>query len=124
MLEENNFTAIETIRKEYADAQAELEKKHQNEIRNLKEQLDIEKQSWEQNYLKKQVSPIKLKASDTANQIFNHLKENWAIQKERELKDQLKRERDKDIEALISRLESEATLAREEADRTAENRVK
>jgi 5-azacytidine-induced protein 1 len=52
------------------------------------------------------------------------LKENWFIQKEREMKDQLKRERDKEIEALINRLETEATLAREEADRTAENRIK
>ena len=66
--------------------------------------MDIEKQSWEQNYLKKQ--------------------DNWSIQKEREIKDQLKRERDKEIEALIMRLETEATLAREEADRTAENRIK
>ena len=95
---------IETIKKEYAEAQAELEKKHQTEIKNLKEKLDIEKQSWEQNYLKKQ--------------------ENWSIQKEREIKDQLKRERDKEIDTLIARLETEATLAREEADRTAENRIK
>jgi 5-azacytidine-induced protein 1 len=56
MLEENNFNAIESTRKEYSSAQAEMEKKHQSEIQNLKEKLDIEKQSWEQNYLKKQVS--------------------------------------------------------------------
>lgn len=56
MLEENNFNTIETIKKEYTNSQSELEKKHQAEIQNLKEKLDIEKQSWEQNYLKKQVS--------------------------------------------------------------------
>ena len=70
----------------------------------MKEKLEIEKQSWEQNYIKKQ--------------------ENWIIQKERELKDQVKRERDKEIELLINRLESESTLGREEADRAAENRIK
>lgn len=46
------------------------------------------------------------------------------MQKERELKEQVKRERDKEIELLISRLESESALSREEADRTAENRIK
>ena len=29
MLEENNYNSIETIRKEYAHSQAEMEKKHQ-----------------------------------------------------------------------------------------------
>lgn len=51
-------------------------------------------------------------------------KENWKIQRERELRDQIKRERDKEIEALIARLESESTTSREEIERTAENRVK
>lgn len=46
------------------------------------------------------------------------------IQKERELKEQVKRERDKEIEHLISRLESESTLTRDEAERAAENRIK
>ncbi len=74
------------------------------EIKNLKEKLDIEKQSWEQNYLKKQ--------------------ENWIIQKERELKDQLRKERDREIEILIARLESESSSSRDEAERAAENRIK
>ena len=66
--------------------------------------MDIEKQSWEQNFLKKQ--------------------ENWMLQKERELKEQIKKERDKEIETLIARLETESTTSREEIERTAENRVK
>lgn len=45
-------------------------------------------------------------------------------QKERELRDQVKRERDKEIELVISRLESETTLTRDESERAAENRVK
>ena len=104
MLEENNLSSIETIKKEYSQVQQEQDKKHQIELQNLTEKLEIEKQSWEQNYLKKQ--------------------ENWVLQKERELKEQVKRERDKEIELLITRLESESTLAREESDRTADNRIK
>ena len=104
MLEENNLSTIETIKKEYSQVQQEQDKKHQIELQNLTEKLEIEKQSWEQNYLKKQ--------------------ENWVLQKERELKEQVKRERDKEIELLITRLESESTLAREESDRTADNRIK
>ena len=104
MLEENNLQSIETIKREYKEAQAEAEKKHESEIKMLKEKLDIEKQTWEQNYMKKQ--------------------ENWVLQKERELKEQVKRERDKEIELVIGRLEAETTLAREEAERAADNRIK
>ncbi|CAF0986557.1 unnamed protein product, partial [Brachionus calyciflorus] len=104
MLEENNLSTIDTIKKEYTNAQAELEKKHLKELTDLKEKLDIEKQTWEQNYMKKQ--------------------ENWITQKERELKEQVRKDRDKEIELLITRIESESTLAREEADRAADNRIK
>ena len=45
-------------------------------------------------------------------------------QKERELREKVKRDRDKEIELVLSRLESETTLTRDEAERAAENRVK
>ena len=51
-------------------------------------------------------------------------KENVLAQKERELREQVKRDRDKEIELVISRLESETTLTRDESERAAENRVK
>ena len=44
-------------------------------------------------------------------------------QKERELREKVKRDRDKEIELVLSRLESETTLTRDEAERAAENRV-
>lgn len=66
--------------------------------------MEIEKQSWEQNFLKKQ--------------------ESWITQKEREIREQLKRERDKEIDSLVKQLESDSTIAREEIDRAAENRIK
>lgn len=44
--------------------------------------------------------------------------------KQRELQEQLRQQRDKEIEMVISRLEVESTTAREECDRNAEARIK
>ena len=76
----------------------------QAEIHQLKEQLTVEKAAWEENYLKK---------NDT-----------WLTHKERELKDQVRRERDKEIELVIERLEEDNQAARDECERVAENRIK
>lgn len=103
-LEENNLNAIEAMKKEYEAARQEQERRHQIEIKELKQRLDIEKQTWEENYLKKQ--------------------DNLMAQKERELREQVKRDRDRDIELVIQRLDSESRLAIEEAERASENKVK
>ncbi len=76
----------------------------QTELRQLKEQLAVEKQAWEENYRKKQ--------------------ETWLLSKERELKDQVRRDRDKEIEMVISRLEEDNQSARDETERLADNRIK
>ena len=73
-------------------------------MKELEEKLKIEKQSWEENYMKKQ--------------------ETWLVSKERELREQVRKERDKEIEMVITRLEEDAAVTREESERTAENRVK
>lgn len=44
--------------------------------------------------------------------------------KERELREQMKQERDKEIEKIIAQFESDTTSTKEEAERNAENRVK
>ncbi len=75
----------------------------QTEIRQLKEQLAVEKQAWEENYRKKQ--------------------ETWLMQKERELREQVKKDRDKEIELVIGRLEEDTQSTRDEAERAAENRI-
>lgn len=82
----------------------EQERRHTTEIHELKEKLALEKQSWEENYLKKQ--------------------ETILTSKERELREQMRRERDKEIEKIIAQFESDTTMTKEEAERTAENRVK
>lgn len=46
------------------------------------------------------------------------------IQTTNEIRDQLKRERDREIEIVIERLENEATISREEREKLAENRLK
>lgn len=73
-------------------------------MKKLKEQLDIEKQQWIENYMKKQ---------DT------HL-----LAKERELKEGVREARDREIEMVIARLEQESSSSREESERAAENRIK
>ena len=76
----------------------------QTELSELKERLEIEKEAWEQNYMKKQ--------------------ESWLLCKERELKDTVKQDRDREIELVINRLEDDGVKAREECERAAENRIK
>lgn len=70
----------------------------------IKEKVKIEKEQWEENFRKKQ--------------------DTWVMQKERELRDQVKRDRDKEIELVIARLEDDATSSREECERTADNKLK
>lgn len=70
----------------------------------MKEQLDIEKQQWIENYMKKQ--------------------ETHLLSKERELKEGVREARDREIEMVIARLEKESSVSREESERAAENRIK
>ena len=51
-------------------------------------------------------------------------KETWLMGKERELKEQVRRERDREIELVIQRLEDDNQAARDECERVAENRIK
>ena len=103
-IEDNHRTAIETAKREYEAIRLEQERRHTNEINDLKEKLNLEKQNWEENSLKKQ--------------------ETYLASKERELREQVRKERDREIEKIISQFECDTTMTKEEAERTAENRVK
>ncbi|CAH2291520.1 centrosomal of 131 kDa isoform X1 [Pelobates cultripes] len=103
-LEENCALTTRVLKEEYDKGKEEQERRHQAEIKALKERLEIEKQAWEQNYMKKE--------------------EAWLLSRERELKEDVRKGRDKDIELVIQRLESEMSTAREECERAAENRIK
>ncbi|KAI0220340.1 hypothetical protein LSAT2_028141 [Lamellibrachia satsuma] len=103
-LEESHKNAVTAMKTEYEQAREEQERRHLAEVTQLREQLGLEKHAWEENYMKK--------------------KETWLMAKERELKDQVRRERDREIELVIQRLEEDNQAAREECERVAENRIK
>ncbi|XP_028332100.1 centrosomal protein of 131 kDa isoform X2 [Gouania willdenowi] len=103
-LEENSSLAGRALREELDKSREEQERRHQMEMKAMQERLDLEKQSWEENYRKKE--------------------EAWLLSRERKMKDELRRDRDKEIELAIWTLEEETTKDREECERAAENRVK
>ncbi|XP_056405693.1 centrosomal protein of 131 kDa isoform X3 [Hyla sarda] len=103
-LEDNCALATRVLKEEYEKSKEEQERRHQIELKAIKERLEIEKQAWEQNYRKKE--------------------EAWLLTRERELKEEVRKGRDKEIELVIQRLEAEMSTAREECERAAENRIK
>ncbi|XP_005098791.1 centrosomal protein of 131 kDa [Aplysia californica] len=103
-LEDNHRHALESMREELDKAREEQERRHKTEIKDLQEKLKLEKESWEENYMKRH--------------------ETWLVQKERELKDKIKKDRDKEIELVIERLEEDASSMREETERTTEQKVR
>uniref|UniRef100_A0A8C9ZL96 Centrosomal protein 131 n=1 Tax=Sander lucioperca TaxID=283035 RepID=A0A8C9ZL96_SANLU len=103
-LEDNSSLAGRALREELDKTREEQERRHQVEMKALQERMDIEKQTWEENYKKKE--------------------EAWLLSRERELKEELRRERDKEIELAIWTLEEETSKDKEECERAADNRVK
>ncbi|KAM4032735.1 centrosomal protein of 131 kDa isoform 3-T4 [Anomaloglossus baeobatrachus] len=103
-LEDNCALATRVLKEEYEKSKEEQDRRHQIELKAIKERLEIEKQAWEQNYRKKE--------------------ESWLLTRERELKEEVRKGRDKEIELVIQRLEAEMSTAREECERAAENRIK
>ncbi|NWU14853.1 CP131 protein, partial [Cephalopterus ornatus] len=103
-LEANSSALTRALREENAKDREEQERRHQAELKVLKDQLDMEKQAWEANYVKKE--------------------EAWLLSRERELREEMRKERDKEIELVIQRLEADTSLAKEECERAAENRIK
>ncbi|XP_039643658.1 centrosomal protein of 131 kDa isoform X2 [Perca fluviatilis] len=103
-LEDNSSLAGRALREELDKTREEQERRHQVEMKALQERMDIEKQTWEENYKKKE--------------------EAWMLSRERELKEELRRERDKEIELAIWTLEEETSKDKEECERAADNRVK
>lgn len=103
-LEESHKRSILEMQTSHQRAIDDQERKHQLEMNELKERLEIEKQGWIENYMKKQDAML--------------------MTKERELKEAVREGRDREIEMVISRLEEETSLAREECERAAENRIK
>ncbi|NWQ97704.1 CP131 protein, partial [Burhinus bistriatus] len=103
-LEASSSAVTRALKEEYAKEKEEQERRHQAEVKVLKDRLEIEKQAWETNYMKKE--------------------EAWLLSRERELREEMRKERDKEIELVIQRLEADMSSAKEECERAAENRIK
>ncbi|NXT53589.1 CP131 protein, partial [Pluvianellus socialis] len=103
-LEASSSAVTRALKEEYAKEKEEQERRHQAEVKVLKDRLEIEKQTWEANYMKKE--------------------EAWLLCRERELREEMRKERDKEIELVIQRLEADMSSAKEECERAAENRIK
>ncbi|NXK40510.1 CP131 protein, partial [Piprites chloris] len=103
-LEANSSALTRALREENSKDREEQERRHQAELKVLKDQLEMEKQAWEANYVKKE--------------------EAWLLSRERELREEMRKERDKEIELVIQRLEADTSLAKEDCERAAENRIK
>lgn len=50
------------------------------------------------------------------------LQEAWLLTRERELREEVRKERDKEIELVIQKLEADMSSAKDECERIAENR--
>ncbi|XP_027481833.1 centrosomal protein of 131 kDa [Zalophus californianus] len=102
-LEESSAAEGRALRAEFEKGREEQECRHQMEMKTLKDQLEAERQMWEASCAKKE--------------------EAWVLNRERELREEIRRDRDKEIELVIHRLEADMTRAREESERAAESRV-
>ncbi|XP_054449205.1 centrosomal protein of 131 kDa [Pteronotus mesoamericanus] len=102
-LEEDSAAQGRALRAECEKGREALERRHQVELQALRDQLEAERRAWEADCAKKE--------------------EAWLLNRERELKEEIRRDRDKDIERVIRQLEADTTLAREESERAAESRV-
>ncbi|KAK7506382.1 hypothetical protein BaRGS_00002494 [Batillaria attramentaria] len=103
-LEDSHRVALNAMREQFEKAREEQERRHNTEVRELQERLQLEKEAWEENYRKKH--------------------DTWLAQKERELKEQVRKERDKEIELVIARLEEDSCAAREESEKSAETKIR
>ncbi|XP_075297169.1 centrosomal protein of 131 kDa isoform X3 [Opisthocomus hoazin] len=103
-LEASSSAVARALKEEYTKEKEQQERRHQTEMKVLKDRLEIEKQAWEANYVKKE--------------------EAWLLSRERELREEVRKERDKEIELVIQRLEADMSSAKEECERAAENRIK
>ncbi|KDR14818.1 5-azacytidine-induced protein 1 [Zootermopsis nevadensis] len=103
-LSRENAKVIERLKQEHKETMEACSRKHQNEVKSLKEALEIEKEAWMHSYKK---------------DLATHISEQ-----ESELRNQYKRERDKEIELVIERLESDATRSRVELEQAMDNRLR
>ncbi|XP_037133954.1 centrosomal protein of 131 kDa isoform X2 [Syngnathus acus] len=102
-MEENSSVAGRVFREELDKSREEQERRHQAELKKLQERFAQEKMGWEEEYRKKQEAGL--------------------LRHERQLREELRQERDKEIQLAIWTLEEETNRDKEECERVAHNRV-
>ncbi|XP_061160346.1 centrosomal protein of 131 kDa isoform X2 [Syngnathus typhle] len=102
-MEENSSVAGRVFREELDKSREEQERRHQAELKKLQERFAQEKTGWEEEYRKKQEAGL--------------------LRHERQLREELRQERDKEIQLAIWTLEEETNRDKEECERVAHNRV-
>ncbi|XP_012308171.2 centrosomal protein of 131 kDa [Aotus nancymaae] len=103
-LEESSSALTGALRAEFEKGREEQERRHQMELKALKQQLELERQAWEAGCARKE--------------------EAWLLNREQELREEIRKGRDKEIELVVHRLEADVALAKEESERAAESRIK
>ncbi|XP_061886660.1 centrosomal protein of 131 kDa isoform X2 [Entelurus aequoreus] len=103
-MEENASAAGRLLKEELDKTREEQARRHQAEMAALREHFDQDKMNWEEEFRQKQEAGL--------------------LKRQHELRDELRRERDKEIEVAIWTLEEETNKDKEESERAAENRVK
>ncbi|XP_078231030.1 centrosomal protein of 131 kDa isoform X24 [Callithrix jacchus] len=103
-LEESSSALTRALRAEFEKGREEQERQHQMELKALKQQLELERQAWEAGCARKE--------------------EVWLLNREQELREEIRKGRDKEIELVVHRLEADMALAKEESERAAESRIK
>ncbi|XP_063220821.1 centrosomal protein of 131 kDa-like [Bacillus rossius redtenbacheri] len=96
--------ALERARAEFREALETAGRRHQSELQLAKEAMEAQREAWALAFKKQQAGLLS--------------------EKEAELRDQLRRERDREIELVIERLESEAAHGRAELEQAADNRLR
>uniref|UniRef100_A0A2I2YXG8 Centrosomal protein 131 n=1 Tax=Gorilla gorilla gorilla TaxID=9595 RepID=A0A2I2YXG8_GORGO len=103
-LEESSSALTRALRAEFEKGREEQERRHQMELNTLKQQLELERQAWEAGRTRKE--------------------EAWLLNREQELREEIRKGRDKEIELVIHRLEADMALAKEESEKATESRIK
>ncbi|XP_050308827.1 centrosomal protein of 131 kDa [Anthonomus grandis grandis] len=96
--------AIKQAQEEFNDKLDVIIRRHSNELKLLKESGQIEFETWKANFKKQQQQVL--------------------LEKEAIIRDQCRKERDKEIENVIERLESEANESKQQMEESTENRIK
>ncbi|RZC38409.1 5-azacytidine-induced protein 1-like, partial [Asbolus verrucosus] len=109
--EQREALAISEKDKSIKQAQEDFEerlqiviRRHANEIKLIKETTHLEMQTWQNNYKKQQTVQL--------------------VEKEAFIREQCRKERDKEIEIVIERLEREASETKTQIEQSTENRIR